>query len=67
MKAASKKFLADYVRIRSGEQSKYQMALRAHVVPQIGDILADALSREQVLFHAAGWVVCARQAAYRFT
>ncbi len=49
MKALSEKFLGDYVRMKELRAlGKYETALRVHVVPQIGDVLADALSREQV-------------------
>ncbi len=49
VKALSEKFLGDYVRMKELRAlGKYETALRVHVVPQIGDVLADALSREQV-------------------
>ena len=49
VKALSEKFLVDYVRMKELRAlSKYEMALRVHVVPQIGDVLVDALSREQI-------------------
>ena len=49
VKALSEKFLDDYVRMKELRAlGKYETALRVHVVPQIGDVLADALSREQV-------------------
>ena len=49
VRALSEKFLDDYVRMKELRAlGKYETALRVHVVPQIGDVLADALSREQV-------------------
>lgn len=42
-------FLADYVRMKELRAlKKYEGAIRIHIVPGIGNVLADVLSREQV-------------------
>lgn len=42
-------FLADYVRMKELRAfKKYEGAIRVHIVPGIGNVLADVLSREQV-------------------
>lgn len=47
--ALSQKFLADYVRMKELRAlCKYESALRVHIVPVVGNVLADVLSREQV-------------------
>lgn len=49
VRALAEKFLADYVRMKELRAlRKYESALRVHVVPGIGNVLADVLSREQV-------------------
>jgi integrase len=49
IKALSERFLSDYVRMKQLRAFvKYEGALRVHVVPRVGDVLADMLSREQV-------------------
>jgi integrase len=49
IKALSETFLTDYVRMKQLRAFlKYEGALRVHVVPRIGDVLADTLTREQV-------------------
>lgn len=49
VKALGEKFLDDYVRMKELRAlKKYEGALRVHVVPRIGHVLADLLSREQV-------------------
>jgi integrase len=45
----AERFLTDYVRMKELRAFiKYEGALRVHVVPRVGDVLADTLSREQV-------------------
>lgn len=47
--ALADKFLEDYVRMKELRAPlKYQGAIRVHIVPDIGHVLADHLSREQV-------------------
>jgi integrase len=47
--ALSEKFLDDYVRMKELRALlKYEGAIRVHVVPHVGHVLADVLSREQV-------------------
>jgi hypothetical protein len=49
VKALSERFLSEYVQMRELRAVlKYAGALRVHVIPRIGDVLADTLSREQV-------------------
>jgi hypothetical protein len=49
IKALAERFLSDYVRMKQLRAFvKYEGALRVHVVPRVGDVLADMLSREQV-------------------
>jgi len=49
VKALSERFFSDFVQLKELCASlKYAGALRVHVVPRIGDVLADTLSREQV-------------------
>lgn len=45
----AERFLTDYVRMKELRAFiKYEGALRVHVVPRVGDVLADTLNREQV-------------------
>jgi integrase len=47
--ALSERFLSDYVQMKElRAMLKYAGALRVHVSPRVGDVLADGLSREQV-------------------
>jgi integrase len=49
IKALCERFLTDYVRMKQLRAFiKYEGALRVHVVPRIGDVLADTLTRGQV-------------------
>jgi integrase len=49
VQALSEKFLSDYVQMKELRALlKYAGALRVHIIPGIGDVLADTLSREQV-------------------
>jgi integrase len=49
IKGLSERFLTDYVRMKQLRAFiKYEGALRVHVVPRLGDVLADMLTREQV-------------------
>ena len=49
VRALSEKFLADYVRMKELRALlKYEGVIRVHIVPMIGDLLAEAVSREQV-------------------
>jgi integrase len=49
VKALAEKFLADYVDMKKLRAlRKYESALNVHVVPAIGNVLADVLSREQI-------------------
>ena len=49
VQALSERFLTDYVRMRELRGFvKYEGALRVHVIPRVGEVLADMLSREQV-------------------
>jgi len=49
VRALAGKFVTDYVRMKELRAlRKYQMALDVHALPEIGDVLADVLSREQV-------------------
>jgi integrase len=49
VKTLSERFLSDYVQMKELRALlKYAGALRVHVIPRIGDVLADTLSREQV-------------------
>jgi integrase len=45
----AEQFLVDYVAMKRLRAAwRYECALRVHVIPNIGDILADALTRDQV-------------------
>ena len=45
----AEKFVGDYVRLKELRAlAKYQGAIRVHIVPVVGTVLADQLSREQV-------------------
>lgn len=45
----AEKFLADYVRMKELRAlRKYESALRVHIVPGVGNVLADVLRREQI-------------------
>jgi len=47
--ALAEKFVSDYVRMKELRALlKYEGAIRIHIVPAVGNVLADALSREQV-------------------
>jgi integrase len=47
--ALAEKFLIDYVRMKELRALlKYEGAIRVHIVPALGDVLADRVSREQV-------------------
>lgn len=49
VKALAERFLADYVEMKKLRAlRKYESALNVHVVPAIGNVLADVLSREQI-------------------
>lgn len=49
IRALCERFLTDYVRMKQlRAYAKYEGALRVHVVPRIGDVLGDALTRERV-------------------
>jgi integrase len=49
IQALSERFLSDYVRMKELRAFiKYEGALRVHVVPRVGGVLADTLSREEV-------------------
>jgi len=49
IKALAEKFVADYVRMKDLRAlAKYEGAVRVHIVPALGEVLADTLSREQV-------------------
>lgn len=49
VKGLSERFLSDYVQMKELRAVlRYAAALRVHVIPRIGDVLADRLSREQV-------------------
>jgi integrase len=49
VKALSERFLSEYVEMKELRAFlKYAGALRVHVVPRVGDCLADTLTREQV-------------------
>ncbi len=47
--ALSEKFISDYVRLKELRAlAKYHGAIRVHIVPALGDVLADTVNREQV-------------------
>ena len=47
--ALAEGFLSDYVRLKELRAArKYEMAIRVHIVPEVGRVLADVLSRDQV-------------------
>ena len=47
--ALCERFLIDYVKMKELRAGwRYESALRTHVIPNIGDVLADALTRDQV-------------------
>jgi len=49
VEALAKKFLDDYVHMKELRALlKYEGAIRVHIVPQLGHVLADMLSRDQV-------------------
>lgn len=49
MEALAESFLSDYVRVKELRATrKYQMAIHVHLVPTVGRVLADMLTREQV-------------------
>lgn len=49
VEALAKRFLTDYVRMKQLRAvRKYEMAITVHIIPTIGHVLADVLSREQV-------------------
>jgi integrase len=49
VRALAERFLADYVRMKELRALlKYEGAIRVHIVPVLGEILADVVSREQV-------------------
>lgn len=49
VRGLSERFLSDYVRMKELRAlGKYSCALKVHVVPRLGDVIADTLSREQV-------------------
>jgi integrase len=49
VEALSKRFITDYVQMKQLRAlRKYAMAIEAHILPQVGNVLADVLSREQV-------------------
>ena len=49
VKALSERFITDYVQMKQLRAlRKYTMAIEAHILPQVGSVLADVLSREQV-------------------
>jgi integrase len=49
IEALGTKFLEDYVRMKELRAvQKYENALRVHIVPRIGGVLCDVLTREQV-------------------
>jgi len=47
--ALAERFLSDYVRLKELRAArKYEMSIRVHIVPEVGRVLADVLSRDQV-------------------
>jgi integrase len=49
VKALSQRFIDDYVRLKELRAlNKYEGAVRVHIVPLLGEVLADRLSREHV-------------------
>jgi integrase len=49
IKALSEVFITDYVAMRQlRAPNKYRFAIDVHIVPHLGDVLADRLTREQV-------------------
>jgi len=49
IQALSEKFIVDYVCMKQLRAvNRYEGALRVHIVPSVGDVLADLLTREQV-------------------
>jgi len=49
VRALAERFLADYVRMKELRALlKYEIAIRVHIVPALGEVLADVVGREQV-------------------
>ena len=64
IKALGERFLEDYVRMKELRALfKYEGALRVHIIPQIGDVPVDVLSRDQVRRLVKGVIVRAQRGA----
>lgn len=49
VKALAEKFIADYIRMKQLRSLlKYEGAINVHIIPNLGNVLAEVLSREQV-------------------